>query len=233
MIETDVVLQAVSRGNLDMKRSVVAALGAALIAVLGANSPAQAAAINFIFVTIDGSPDYTGTSLDQSNELNLDSSILLVSEAGGSKDDSGLTPGSTVKFSPMDIEYGFGTGTLDIPILNGTIIKSWTATDGDEFTEKLTTVDSINRNTSNQIIVTLSGMVSDTSLNFVDTPIFLVVNATQFGGVGAPTSAMFTETTTLAVIPEASTWSMMGLGFAALGYAASRRRSAKAAIRSA
>jgi hypothetical protein len=217
-----------------MRRSLVAAVGAALIAVLGPVSAAQAAAINFIFVTIDGSPDYMGTSLDQSNELNLDSSLLVVSEAGGPKDDSGLTPGDTVKFSPMDIEYGFGSGTLDIPILNGDIIKSWTASDGDMFTEKLTTVDSINRKTANQIIVQLQGTVSDSSNNFVNTPIFLVVNATQFGGPGAPTSAMFTETTTpLTTIPEASTWSMMGLGFAALGYAASRRRSAKAAILSA
>jgi hypothetical protein len=216
-----------------MKRSLVAALGAALVGVLGPISGAQAAAINFIFVTIDGSPDYTGTSLDQSNDLNLDNSILLVSEAGGSEDDSGLTAGDTVKFSPMDIEYGFGDGTLNIPILNGNITKSWTANDGDVFTETLKTVDSINRKTSDQIIVQLSGMVSDADHIFVDTPIFLVVNANQFGGPGAPTSAMFTETTTLGGIPEASTWSMMALGFAALGYAASRHRRAKAAILSA
>jgi hypothetical protein len=241
MIESHVVLHAVSRGISDMKRSLVAAVGAALVAVLGANSAAHAAAINFMVTTIDGAPDYMGATLDQSTELNLDNAILLVSEVGP-HDMSGLTPFKipvTVNMfisipqpAPPSIEYGSGKGIVDAPILNGPFVESWTGGNGDTFTETLTTVDSITRGT-NQIIVQLQGTVSDTDDLFVDAQIFLVVNATQFGGPGTATGATLTSTSTIAVIPEASTWSMMGLGFAALGYAASRRRSAKAAILSA
>jgi hypothetical protein len=217
-----------------MRHSIVAALGAALIAGLGASSAAQAALINFSVVAIDGTPGYTGTSMDQSSAFDLDNSLLLVQEVDP-HDDSGLTPGiDIVTLSPMDITYGFGDGTVDAPISNGPIIKSWTGDNGDAFTETLTTVDSINRGTPNQIIVQLSGTVSDTHDLFVDTPIFFILDATQFGGLGTPSSAMFTNTTTITgVIPETSTWAMMALGFAALGYAASRRRKARVAMLSA
>ena len=43
-----------------MKRSVVTALGASIIAMLAASSVAQAATINFSVVNIDGTPTYTG-----------------------------------------------------------------------------------------------------------------------------------------------------------------------------
>ena len=75
-----------------MKRSVIAALGAAVIAMLGASSAAQAALINFTVTAIDGTPGYVGTTLDQSISLDVDTSILLVSEVGPG-DVSGLTPG--------------------------------------------------------------------------------------------------------------------------------------------
>jgi hypothetical protein len=112
-------------------------------------------------------------------------------------------------------------------------VKSWTATDGDKFTETLTTVDSINRGTTNAITVTLSGMVSDTAGVFVDAPIFLIFSANQAGGPGHTISATFTDTTDIGAIPETSTWAMMALGFGALGYAASRRRKASIAMLSA
>jgi hypothetical protein len=244
MIETDVVLQAVSRGNLDMKRSVVAALGAALVAVaLGASSAAQAAAINFIVDAIDGSPDYTGTSLDQSSALDVDNAFLVVSEVGAG-DDSGLSAGDLVSisaatFPSSNIIYGSGDKPSDFPTpLGADVTLKWPVPGpgADTFTETLTTVKSIDRGTPNQITVTLSGTLSDTSNFFVDTPVLFTLNANQDGGPGSgnPTGVMFTNsTTTIAVIPEASTWSMMALGFATLGYAVSRRRRAKAAILSA
>lgn len=204
-----------------MRHSIVAALVAALIAVFGVSSAAQAALINFTFAALDGAPTYTGTSLDESSALDLDGSTLLVSEISPG-DGSGLTPKfDTVNLSAV-IQYGSGTGPGMLP--GSGITASWTGSGGDMFTETLTKVDLINRGTSNQIIVQLSGTVSDTLGAFVDAPIFLLVNASQFGGVGTSTSVTFTNTTTLSGIPELSTWAMMALGFGALGYAASRRR---------
>ena len=92
-------------GNRDiLKRSVITAVGAAVIAMLGASSAAQAALINFTVTAIDGTPGYVGTTLDQSISLDVDTSILLVSEVGDG-DNSGLSPQDTVTLVPTDIVY--------------------------------------------------------------------------------------------------------------------------------
>jgi PEP-CTERM motif len=200
-----------------MKRFVFATLSAAVIATLAASSASEAALINFTLATIDGSPTYAGGStLDQSTSLDFDDAFLVVQEVGAT-DVSGLSPGEigAVSVLPTDIDYS--ATPLSVPV-----IVSWTGDTGDTFTETLTLVDSINRMTLNQIIVSLSGMVSDTDNLFVDTPALFVVNATQFGGVGTGTSATFTNTAGVVTptVPEPSTWVMMALGFGALGYAA-------------
>jgi hypothetical protein len=166
-----------------MKRSVRAALGAAVIAMLGASSAAEAALIGFTVTTIDGTPLYVGATLDVSTSLDFDSSILLVTEVDPN-DASGLTPGvDTVSLSPTDIVYGDDTGPMTLS--GGAIVtKSWTGDNGDSFTETLTEVDSINRSTPNQIIVHLSGTVSDTHHLFVDAPALLVLNATNLAEWG-------------------------------------------------
>ena len=212
-----------------MKRSATAALGAAVIAMLGASSAAEAAMINFTLATIDGTPTYSsGSTLDLSTGLDFDDAFLVVSEVGP-HDASGLIPGDfNVSISPSDITYGGGTGPTTLPV---SITKSWTGDNGDVFTEELTAVDSINRLTLDQIIVHLSGTVSDSDHLFVNTPAFLVINATQFGGLGTGTSATFTDTAGAVTpsIPEPSTWVMMALGFGALGYTGFRRRKAQLA----
>ena len=215
-----------------MNRSVIAAMGGALIAMLGASSAAEAAMINFTLATIDGTPTYVGDTVDVSTSLDFDEAFLTVSEVGP-QDASGLIPGgSNVTIMPTDISYGGGTGPITLPV---SIIEMWTGANNDVFTETLTEVDSINRSTLDQIIVNLSGTVSDSDLNFVDTPAVLVVNATQFGGPGTGTSATFTSTAgaVTPTIPESSTWVMMALGFGALGYAGFRRRKANVAMLSA
>jgi hypothetical protein len=63
-----------------MKTSVVAALGAALIATLAAGAAAEAATVNFGVVAIGGSIIFVGPSLDQSTILDLDLSSLIVNE---------------------------------------------------------------------------------------------------------------------------------------------------------
>jgi PEP-CTERM motif len=213
-----------------MKRSVITAVGAAVIAMLGASSAAQAALINFTVTAIGGTPTYTGPTLDQSTAVDVDTSILLVSEVGAG-DDSGLTPGvDTVTLVPTDIVYGAGTGPGALP--GSGLTKSWTGDNGDVFVETLTAVDSINRLTPDQVIVHLSGTVSDSQGLFVDTPAPFVLNATQFEGVGSATSVTFTNSAGAVTpsIPEPSTWAMMTLGFGALGYAGFRRRNANIAL---
>jgi PEP-CTERM motif len=206
-----------------MKKVVkaLAALAAISAATLGAVSASQAALIDFGVVAIGGTGiKYTGSTLQGSTALNLDSSTLLVSNRLPT-DDSGLTVGvSTVSLSPTNIIYGSGTGTSP---LGTDVIKSWTA-GSDMFTETLTTVTSINRGSLNAIIVSLKGTLTDTGGLFTDTPISLILTANQAGGPGNVVSASLTNTSSSA-IPEPSTWVMMGLGFAGLGYAAVRRGS--------
>jgi hypothetical protein len=212
-----------------MKSSVVAALGAAVFA-FGLSSAAQAALIDFSVDVLGGMTGYTGPTLNASTAFNLDGAGLVVAETGVG-DESGLKHFDTVTVTPPDIMYGAGTGPSMLP--GSGVTKSWTATDGDMFTETLTTVDSINRGTTNAITVTLSGTVSDTAGVFADTPIFLIFSGNQAGGPGHAIVATFTDTTNIGAIPETSTWAMMALGFGALGYAASRRRKANIAMLSA
>lgn len=221
-----------AKQGVQMKRSALAPLGAAVIAMLGASSAAEAAMINFTLATIDGTPTYSsGDTLDQSTALDFDDALLVVSEVGPNDNASGLIPGEfNVSIAPTNISYGGGTGPMTLP---ASVTESWTGDNGDVFTETLTEVDSIDRLTLDQIIVHLSGTVSDSDLLFVNTPAFLVINATQFDGVGSGTSVTFTDSagavTVTPSIPESSTWVMMALGFGALGYAAFRRREANVA----
>jgi PEP-CTERM motif len=214
-------------GISDMRCSVVAPLVVALTAALSVDSVAHAALVDFTVTTIGGTPVYVGRTLQDSTELSFDDSILLVSQVGPT-DVSGLTPDEdTVVLSPKHIVYGDGTGeNLDTAILNGPIKKTWVGADLDVFTETLTTVDSIDRGSLNEITVTLSGSLSDANGVFMDAPAFLMLVATQFDGPGFDTGAMFTNTSTTGggAVPEASTWAMMAIGFGAVGYAFRRRK---------
>jgi hypothetical protein len=202
-----------------MKSVLVAAVGAAMIIASGASSGAQAAVINFS-AAVFGKVTYTGPSLDKSSAIDLDGSALIVGETGAD-DASGLKHFDMVKVAPSNIVYGLGLGPATLP--GSGVVKSWTATDGDEFTETLTTVESVNRGTVNAITVKLSGTVTDTNGIFVNTPIFLILSANQVGGPHTAMSVLFTDTSVVAGVPEASTWAMLALGFAGLGYAGVRR----------
>ena len=216
-----------------MKTSVVAALGAAMIATLGAESAVRAATIDFGVVGIGGTIVATGSDLEESTALDLDVSTLFVSGIGPG-DDSGLAAFDTVSVfapSPPDtnIIYGFVTGTLP---LAPQVVLSWTGSQG-AFTETLTTVKEVARNPSspNSIGVTLLGTVTGPpGSGFIDTPVSLTLTANQEGGPGNIITVSFTNATGVAPsIPEPSTWVMMALGFGALGYAGFRRRGANIA----
>lgn len=202
-----------------MKRSVIAALGAALIATIGVSSAARAGVIDFGVMVIGGTITYTGTTLEDSTALDIDDALLIVSGVKPG-DSSGLAAGDTVSiFAPTAPFTNIIYGTSP---LSPEVVVSWTGSNG-AFTETLTTVQSINRGSTDAITVTLSGTVLGPG--FDNTPISLILSANQDGGPGNITTATFTNSTM--VIPETSTWMMMALGFGALGYAASRRRRTK------
>jgi PEP-CTERM motif len=213
-----------------MKTSIVAALGAAMIATLGADSAVRAATIDFGVVGIGGTIVSTGSGLEESTALDLDDTTLLVSGTGPG-DESGLAAFDTVSVfapSPPDtnIIYGFGTGTSP---LAPEVVLSWTGSQG-AFTETLTTVKEVARDPSspNSIGVTLLGTVTGPpGSGFIDTPVSLTLTANQEGGPGNTITVSFTNASGVAPsIPEPSTWVMMALGFGALGYGGFRRRNA-------
>jgi hypothetical protein len=213
-----------------MKRSVIAALGAAVIAMLGASSAAQAGTIDFGVVGIGGTIGNTGPDLEQSTALDLDEASLFVSGIGPG-DESGLAAFDTVSVfvpSPPDTNIIFGSGTGTSP-LSPEVVVSWTGSQG-AFTETLTTVQAVARNPNipDSIGLTLLGTVTGPlGSGFVDTPISFTLSATQDGGPGNTITVSFTNATGIAPsIPEPSTWVMMALGFGALGYAGLRRRKA-------
>jgi hypothetical protein len=232
-----------SQGNSAMKSSVVAAFSAALIAMVGASSAAQAVMIDFGFSAEDGSITHDGASLDKSSQLDLDESTMLVLHVEPG-DASGLVVGDVIKLSadtPMassDVIYGFG-GLPGMPSdfptpLGANVILSWPISPGpgaDVFTETLTTVTSINRGTPDAITVTMTGMVTDSKGLFkAATPVQLIMTASEAGGSGI-IGVEFTNTSNLGPsIPEPSTWVMMALGFGALGFAAVHRRKANRAL---
>jgi len=219
-----------------MKRTVIAALGTAVIATFVANSAAEAAIIGFSFGAFDGSMTHDGASLDVSTVLDLDSATFLVMEVNPG-DSSGLADVDPVTVSSATsppgaaIIYGSTPGSL-----GADVALSWPVTPGpgaDIFTEKLTTVVSIDRGTPDAITVVMSGTVSDSMGHFMDSPALLQLKASQDLGAVFPTVTFTNESGIITPsIPEPSTWVMMALGFGALGYAAIRRGKANGALRS-
>ena len=191
---------------------VVPALGAVLLATIGASSAAQAARIDFAFVALGNGISASPTPLQDATELNLDGSILEVSGVGAG-DASGLAAGNTFSVSPTDIMFGLVTAA-------NPVIKSWTGTFG-AFTETLTAVTSVDRTSPDAITWDLTGTV--TGGGFHDVPVKMIIDATQSGGPGNVISVSGSNSSS--VIPEPSTWVMMALGFVGLGYAAVRRSS--------
>ena len=204
---------------------------------------AQASIVDFGVTAFGNSITYNGASLDQSISLDLDQVLLLVTEDNPSNS-SGLALFDQVNLATVPPPTGsvilYGDTTPVPPTgrpLGADVVLSWTVGAGptkDTFTETLTAVLSIDRATTDEIGLQLSGTLRDTGGVFSDSPVLLALTANQAGGPGETTSASFTNTSSFAPsVPEASTWAMMGLGFVALGYAASRRRKANLAMLSA
>jgi hypothetical protein len=230
-----------------MKRTVIAALGAGVIAAFAANSAAEAGTINFFFSAEDGSKTYTGSSLETSSAFDLDFSTMLVLDVGPN-DASGLSSGSVISLTTAPPPSGLHVITYgDVtPVppggrpLGADVILTWPispAPGADVFTEVLTTVMSIDRSSLNVITVKIEGTITDStgsSTAAEAAPVELIMTASQAGGPGDDVvNVGFTNKSSVAPppsVPEPSTWVMMGLGFGALGYAVSRKRKANATM---
>jgi hypothetical protein len=215
-----------------MKCSVIAALGAAVIAMLGTSSAVEAASIDFNFIAFDASILHDGSSLSNSTFLDVDGALEVVTSLG-TGDASGLQEGDaitlTAETTPTpsgQIIYGSAPGPL-----GADVILSWpmvVAPGADTFTETLTTVKSIAVMPDvdpDFIAVTLTGTLTDKLGLFKNAPVVLKFTATQAGdnipSVSFSNTSMITPS-----IPEPSTWVMMALGFGAVGCAGFRRRTA-------
>ena len=213
-----------------MKRTAIAALGAAMIATLGAGSAAEAATINFDFSALDGSIIHDGSSLSDSTCLDFDDAIELVTSLGPG-DASGLNEFDTITLTgqPHQREQ-----------CDHLWVNAWPArsrrhpvvADG-----RRAWRGHVHRNTDHGdvdrhhpsadpdfIIVTLTGTLTDTQGLFTNTPVVLIVHRhpswrRTSRALRSPTRRAVTPS-----IPEPSTWAMMALGFAALGYAGFRKR---------
>jgi hypothetical protein len=193
---------------------VVPALAAAFIAAVGASSAAQAARIDFAFVALGNGISAAPTPLQDATSLNLGGSIIVVSGTAAG-DASGLSPANVISISPTDIIFS-AVSPAD------PLTKSWTATigpnAGDVFTETLTTVSSVDRTSPNAVTWDLTGTV--TGGGFHNVPVSMIIDATQSGGPGNVISVSGTNSS---AIPEPSTWVMMALGFAGLGFLGYRK----------
>jgi PEP-CTERM motif len=193
----------------------------ALAAAVGASCVAQAATIDFAFVALGNGISASPEPLQDATSLNLGSATLVVSGTGAG-DGSGLAIGNTIFLSPTDINFA-AVSAAD------PLTKSWVATigsdAGDTFTETLTKVTSVDRTSPNAVTWDLTGTV--TGGGFHNVPVSLIIDATQSGGPGKVISVSGSDS----AIPEPSTWAMMLLGFAGLGFAGYRasRRAATAA----
>lgn len=197
---------------------VVPALASFFIATVGASSVAKAAVINFSAaafcpITCTGIT-YAGPTLGASTAIDLDGSVWDA-EVFKPGDKSGLTAGSPLS-GPTSANYGSISGPVDITLATP-IIKTWTGALG-SFTEALTTLDEVDRD-DNEIAFVLSGTV--TGGIFHDAPATLQFSLTEAGGPGNVVSASLTNFAS--TVPEPSTWVMLALGFAGLGYVAARR----------
>jgi hypothetical protein len=217
--------------ELNMKCSVIVALSAAVVAILGTSSAAEAASIDFDFTAVNGSILHDGTSLSDSTLLDFVGVFMEVTSVGGG-DASGLHENDTITLTAdtmppsSTIIYGSTPGPL-----GADVILSWPMVVGpgvDTFTETLTIVKSIVTLPGvdpDFIGVTLTGTVMDSLHLFMNVPVTLKLTATEAGD-NIPSVAFSNTSIVTQSIPEPSTWIMMALGFGALGFGGFRRRTA-------
>jgi hypothetical protein len=210
---------------------VIPGLAAAFFVTVGAGTGAQAAVqtIDFVGGTLCPATctgiTYTGATLASSSAIDLDGVTWQVTQTRPG-DGSGLVAGNSFSLTPTTGSYDDLSGVVNRPILQ-TLTKSWIATTGPfaggTYTETLNLLHEVDRGARDTIAFIFDGKITGPAgSGFLDSPAVLALSFNQSGGPGSLVSVSLTDTAA-SVIPEPSTWVMLALGFAGLGYAAIRR----------
>ena len=195
-----------------MRSSIVAALGIVLITSVGTGSGAQALVVDFAAVAIGGNVGADTQDLAFASVLGLGNSAITVSNVGGD-DTSGLAVGDIITVSPPTIAgIGGVSATLSPPL-----VISWTDSLG-AFSESFVDFNVSRQVTSLTLFgggtLTGPGASGGAGLQIIanrnSSANAIAVFLTDNGKASAPLTAP--------AIPEPSTWAMMLLGFAGLGY---------------
>ncbi len=201
-----------------MKNSLIAALIVAAMASLGSVSVANATTnvIDFSAAPASGHASYAGANLGSATTFNLGTTSFIVG-AVGTDDTTGVASGDAVSITP---KYDI---TLAVGALSQDLTKAWTTSQG-AFVETLTSITYVG-GFGNFLNVSFSGTV--TGPGFSDVAASMSLSASQNGGHGHSIAYSVSDSATATVatgVPEASTWTMMLAGFAALGFAGYRRK---------
>ncbi len=202
-----------------MKNTLIAALGVALVASLGSVSVANATTniIDFAAAPTGGHASYAGADLGKATTFDLGTTSFTVG-AVGPDDTTGVASGDAVSITP---DYVI---PLTVGALSKDLTKAWTTSQG-AFVETLTSITYVG-GFGNFLNVSFSGTVTGPGFN--DVAASMSLSASQNGGHGSSIAYSISDSATTTVasgVPEASTWTMMLAGFAAIGFAGYRRKS--------
>ena len=204
-----------------MNNTLISAVGVALVASLGSVSMANATTniIDFSASPAGGHASYAGPNLAKATAFDLGTTSFTVGVVGND-DTTGVASGDSVSITP---DYVI---KLTVGALSTDLTKAWTTSQG-AFVETLTSITGFGGNVFggvDYLAVTFAGTVTGPGFNNVAASMSL--SASQNGpgkSVGYSISDSAT-TTVVSGVPEASTWTMMLGGFAAIGFAGYRRR---------
>lgn len=190
----------------------------AVVAVLGLGATnAPAITINFGgapvgTITVTAPP---GAGIQTATAFTIPTTYVVTTVGAG--DQSGLAVGGAFTINPGTWVLSPGTPT--------TLTKSWTTTAG-TFTETLSTLNNVDRTTTNALILFYSGTLTGPGITGSQNA-FMQASFNQVGGPGTAISGSITDTSTAppGLIPEPSTVVLAGLGALGLiGYGVRRRK---------
>jgi len=225
---------AINREKLTMKRFLLSAAAAAVLASAGA-AHAAATQVNFGFIPLvpqDEQIEYVGPSLSSSTSIDFGSSTFLTNTVGSAppfQDDAGSFTGMPVLLSASILNYIIGQ-TVDIELVK-TFETGGGGADGSEglYTAMFSTViaQGGSGNLGDFVNLTFQGTVNGP--NGFTAPDVMLLNCNQSGGGDAAVNCSFTQEGPpfSAQVSEPATLSLVALSLVGMMAAARRRRSSQ------